>query len=176
MSDICQQSKSMFPIQHQCWGTSLYFRQKHFHHIGLDTVHNVINYYFSKFIWTTERQIPSSLGLSPKLTSSLEFVDDFLFFDPSVLKPDCHLSLWQISLCRYPSSFILCDEFICGILLFQFLELYLGVWHAFLPPTANRMNIPSGYRVCKEVDFSWHYYLCVIGLLIILVHIYVYSQ
>ena len=85
-----------------------------------------------------------SLWLYPKLTGALEFVDNFLFFNAPVLKPYCHLSLWQIGLGRYPSSFILCDEFIGGILPFQFLKLYLGVRDPFLPPTADGMHISSG--------------------------------
>jgi len=52
------------------------------------------------------------------LTDGLVLVDHFLLFHSPVLKPDGHLSLGQVCVSRYPSSFVLSDELICGIFSF----------------------------------------------------------
>lgn len=88
------------------------------------------------FGWITAHPCPSFP--SPELTGTLEFIDDFFLLYAPVLKPDCHLSLSQICLRGYPSPFVLGDEFIGGILSFQFFELHLGVWHTLLSSTAYR--------------------------------------
>lgn len=92
---------------------------------------------------------PSFSPSSPELTGTLEFIDDFFLLYAPVLKPDCHLSLCQICLRGYPSPFVLGDEFIGGILPFQFFELHLGVWHTLLSPTANR-TVSNRYGICGE--------------------------
>lgn len=74
---------------------------------------------------------------SAELTGTLELVDDFLLLYAPVLKPDCHLSLCQVGLHRYPPPFVFSDEFIGCVLPFQFLELHLGVWHTLLSPPAD---------------------------------------
>lgn len=88
-----------------------------------------------------------------KLTGALEFVHHLLLLHASVLKPDCHLSLCQVRLRGYPPPFVLGDEFIGGVLPFQFLELHLGVRHTLLPPTADRA-VPTRYGVCGEGETS----------------------
>lgn len=40
-------------------------------------------------------KLPSNSTFHP-LTSGLQFVDNFFFFDPSVLEPDCNLPLGEI--------------------------------------------------------------------------------
>lgn len=95
------------------------------------------------------KPFPSSPSVSLRLTGALEFVDDFLFLDAPVLKPDCHLSLCQARLGGYPPPFVLGDEFIGGVLPFQFFQLHLGVWHTLLSPTADRV-LSSRYGVWKK--------------------------
>lgn len=125
-----------------------------------ETVHNVINYstvfcfflsFFLHFFLGDESASMSAFHLlshlSPELTGTLEFINDFLLLYAPVLKPDCHLSLCQVSLRGYPSPFVLGDEFIGGVLPFQFFELHLGIWHTLLPPTADRA-VSTSYSVC----------------------------
>lgn len=92
---------------------------------------------------------PPPVSPSPELTGTLEFIDDFFLLYAPVLKPDCHLSLCQICLRGYPSPFVLGDEFISGVLPFQFFELHLGVWDTLLSPTANR-TVSTRYGICGD--------------------------
>lgn len=115
------------------------------------SVHKVINYstgiffffFFSFFLFCFLffglKAIYVHLSPSSELTGALEFIDDFFLLYAPVLKPDCHLSLCQVCLRRYPSPFVFGDEFIGGIFSFQFLELHLGVWHTLLSPTTHRV-------------------------------------
>lgn len=59
-----------------------------------------------------------SFNMFQTLTDTLVLVDHFLFFNPPVLKPDGHLSFGEVCVSGYPSSFVLSDEFICGIFSF----------------------------------------------------------
>lgn len=115
------------------------------------SVHKVINYstgiffffFFSFFLFCFLffglKAIYVHLSPSSELTGALEFIDDFFLLYAPVLKPDCHLSLCQVCLRRYPSPFVFGDEFIGGIFSFQFFELHLGVWHTLLSPTTHRV-------------------------------------
>lgn len=111
------------------------------------------------FGWRHTPARPSPpVSVFPELTGALEFIDDFLLLYAPVLKPDCHLSLCQVCLRGYPPPFVLGDEFIGGVLPFQFLELHLGVWHTLLSPTANRA-VSTRYSVCGERNAWSHYHL-----------------
>lgn len=55
-------------------------------------------------IWVKQRVLKHFFKLTAcstfnPLTSGLQFVDDFFFFDPPVLEPDCNLPLGEIRRC-----------------------------------------------------------------------------
>lgn len=88
-----------------------------------------------------------------KLADGFQFVDNFLLFYASVLKPYRDLSLGQVSLGRYPPPFVLRDKFVGGVLAFEFLQLHLRVWDALFPSASVRAGVAPGVRsrICGEV-------------------------
>lgn len=132
-------------------------RSKQSHSGDRETVHNIINY---STVYFDGGAIMSAFHLLfqhlPELTGALEFIDDFLLLNAPVLKPDCHLSLCQVCLSGYSPPFVLGDEFIGGVLPFQFFELHLGVWHTLLSPTADRV-VSTRNSVCGEEKYAASY-------------------
>lgn len=81
-----------------------------------------------------------------KLADGFQFVDNFLLFYASVLKPYRDLSLGQVSLGRYPPPFVLRDKFVGGVLAFELLQLHLRVWDPLLPSASVRAGVSPGVR------------------------------